>query len=708
MSDQNQAVLRMKACWDPRMFLEGLRQLRVFGVLYLILLEVAVLLASYEETRYLHSYTGFSLSFRVFAILIALAAMAAAGLMTLFLFRFQNRREGGDFYHSLPNTRTSLFTSFFTAVLAWVGIGILAAGVTSMVGLFVFCPYGTLVEFPSAAEVASCLFFALAAGLFVAAVTALAMGFTGTMLSNVLVAALFALGPRLLVMVYFRLLESAVPILPPMGDDSLFDLHYNPLFFLFSYDWYTMDGGVVTAALYSLVVGALYTLLAWLVFRRRRSETAGQAAPNRILQAVFRLMIAMLICLFPCAGIIEGSWGFFECLVLYLIAAAAYFLYELITTRRVRNLLRAAPALGILAVMNIAFVGSFSAVRTVVCAQTPSADEIQSVTFRLNQSSHFLDARAGSIPLEDETVRRLVSSRLSSEAGEVARGSDDFLYEPTGQRTVVDIHTDSGILTRRLSFRESEWRQIEEKIQQTEQYRSAYMDLPPVGDGFSFTVTGCSAAQNAALYDCLQEDVRAMGFDAWHELVNDATRYANAPLWEDSKAGICLSASVYMRGQVPANGTFWSGGMPTASAGVSLPLSTALPRTLELYLQYSAAHAPDADRLRQAMEDASAYDVRFSGIHLKDGDNEDAFLNITLNDYYPSQQAEVRRFLDELLAQYEAGRGEPVDLTRPAYGLEIYTWDNGVLQVYFNVEADTLPPVPAYSMDIVPTEMPME
>ncbi len=697
MENRSKTVLA-KTYWDPRMYLEGLRQLRVIGVLYLVLLETAVLLLCYRETEYSGGVYRHVLSYGSFSMLIAAAAMAAALLMTLFLFRFQNRRESSDFYHSLPNTRTSLFTSFFTAVLTWVAAGVLMATVTSIVGLYLFSPFNSLIIFPSFATVATSFFLALASGLFIAAVTVLAMSFTGTLLSNVLVTAMFAVGPRLLVVVYFELLNGMLPILPAMGYNSVFDLHYNPLFYLFSEERYSMDtSSMMTAALYSLVIGLAYAVSAWLVFRRRRSESAGQSAINRVLQAAFRLMLAMLVCLLPCVAIVNGNTETFQVFVYYLLALTVFFLYELITTRKVRNLLKAVPSLGILLVLNVAFITSFSAVKSVILSQTPTAEEIQSVTFRMSSNArHLLDARAGDISLEDRDVCRQVSSRLSAIVKALTHGDHYVQYDTLTQTMEVDIHTDSGTITRLLTFSYPESERINAALRQTKQYQDAYMQLPPISRSFSFVIDDCNAAQSSALYDRLKEDIEAMGFDAWYTYVNNDINYYSSLLWNNAEeklfAGqVFLSETISMYGTVTEN---------SARNGLSLPLSTALPRTTELYLQYMAEKAPDVEELLENLKHTDSYNVEFAGLNLTPRESGDTSLNLLLGSLEDSQRMEIQRFIEEeLLPQYEENRNAPADLSKPVYALRI----SGDV-VYFNVTADTWPPiVPDETLVAVPT-----
>ena len=52
------------------------------------------------------------------------------------------------------------------------------------------------------------------------------------------------------------------------------------------------------SGVYTLVLALVYSVCAALLFRVRRSEAAGQSAPNRVLQAVYRLVLSMVCLLY--------------------------------------------------------------------------------------------------------------------------------------------------------------------------------------------------------------------------------------------------------------------------------------------------------------------------------------------------------------------------------------------------------------------------
>ena len=90
----------------------------------------------------------------------------------------------------------------------------------------------------------------------------------------------------------------------------------------------------------------------------------------------------MVICIFivcvmfseMTTGMMRDEW--FAFLVLYLVAALVYFAYELITTKKWKNLLTALPGLGIVALLNVGILLGMHAVEKHIVAQRPAMQEI--------------------------------------------------------------------------------------------------------------------------------------------------------------------------------------------------------------------------------------------------------------------------------------------------------------------------------------------
>ena len=108
--------MKNKNAWfSPKLFCEAFRQLRLFGIICLILLSVAealILNGFYlSDTKSAYFFDALTLN------LPHLAAMyLMVPVMMLVLFRFLNHRNGSDFYCSAPVTRECLFLSLVPAV----------------------------------------------------------------------------------------------------------------------------------------------------------------------------------------------------------------------------------------------------------------------------------------------------------------------------------------------------------------------------------------------------------------------------------------------------------------------------------------------------------------------------------------------------------------------------------------------------------------
>ena len=142
-----------------------------------------------------------------------------------------------------------------------------------------------------------------------------------------------------------------LPLLPEGLSFPLSGSEYQIVFGLFASLGGMQDHSPLTylpGGLYTLILGLLYGVGAAALFLRRKSEAAGLATPNRALQTTLRLLVAFLLCQYPCRVIIRvvlhretvTSSAVFTCVVWYIVALVVYFLFELVTTRRVKNLLR--------------------------------------------------------------------------------------------------------------------------------------------------------------------------------------------------------------------------------------------------------------------------------------------------------------------------------------------------------------------------------
>ena len=101
----------MKKNWfSLRLYLEGIRQLRLIGIMGMVILSLEAILipvgrlVNIREMRHFtsSSITKTLLNFPEMHPLLVLCFCVLAPLMVLYLFHFLNKRNASDFYHAIP------------------------------------------------------------------------------------------------------------------------------------------------------------------------------------------------------------------------------------------------------------------------------------------------------------------------------------------------------------------------------------------------------------------------------------------------------------------------------------------------------------------------------------------------------------------------------------------------------------------------------
>ena len=680
-----------KRFFDVGLYLDGLRQLRIIGVMMFVILELeAILMPLGQYINILQRqgngdlfYAGIGVvNFSGMHPLLLLSFTVFAPVMVLYLFSFLNKRSSSDFYHALPNTRVSLFFSFFAAVITWVTAACVISSMTSVAGYLMLSQFCT-VNFTS---VWVMLFNTLAASLYTAAAVAVGMCLSGTTFTNLVVSLLLIFMPRVLILIFTSYLSNVLNILspehfiPPL--DSQYNVATNLVLGVFV-------GGAdrsltfFTGGLYTLGVGLVYTFLAALLFRARKSEAAARSAPNRALQTVYRCLLAFIVCLLPAVFIVENiinrrapdADDVFLYLVLYLAAVLVYLIYELITTRKWRNLVRSLPALGILALCNLGLIGGMVGAYNSVLSFHPSPDAIEYVRLLgsgSRTSSNYFSLKVAEARLDDPAILEVVANRLRIQTERIRKhpsagqGYWSYDQEPISYETVA-INTGMRTVYRRLPLTQEDNQVIAESFANNEEVRRAYTTLPQVGkNATSVGISGLSGEQAREVYEVFQEEMEAMDFTEWYAYLQTYSQtgpydyaYPEQGGWGDGRYPATLSIST---------------SIGTSSAYLRLPLTNLFPRSVNLYLRYAGEGQDVAEALRRIRVQEWRYDdyLQLSAYNLPG----EADKTVNPDFYYGG--GELAALQEELQALAEAllkGSGEAPVMEKPLLYVQFYETD---------------------------------
>lgn len=579
--------------FDFRVFREAFRQLKTIGILALVimclaaaLLPIGIAIESYsyaqpEWTNSSQSIIGSSITRELVTIIqvhpLSLAPMyTLALLMPLIGFSFLNKRRSSDFYHALPVSRAGVFISYFAAVMAWICVCLFVSTAVSVVTLSCFPKLFQLVW----SSVLPTLCASLAGALMVAGCMTFAMCITGTVFTNLLVAAMLFFGPRILMWYISSLIQSTVNILPRAMDFPILNVAYNiPLGIL-----YGLLDGVDTlnvlnnwsGCLYSAVIGILYFVGALAVFRTRRSEAAEQPAATPLLQTVYRLTLTFLVTLIPVYMIFESIHGeykldeseWFGVFVLYIVAALTFCIYELITTKKPKLLLKAAPTFLIVLVADVILIGCMSLGVNNILAFRPTAEQIQSISLETDgyrtDNVEYFNALTSEVKITDPATIRTVAEQLEH-AAKANKPHGDLKTDEEYECFDVTIRTKTSEKVRQLYFIPEHAQVIYAALQSNETYQAAY-HLPTLSNDTQVSMWEISDEQAQAVYRKMCEEVTKLPFETRFEILQN-DHHDNAQAFTDT-----LQLTVFRHGE---------------KYPLHIPLSQEYyPKAYDLYLQY--------------------------------------------------------------------------------------------------------------------------
>ncbi len=270
--------------------------------------------------------------------------MMISPFFLLVLFGFLHKRRECDFFHAVPYTRTCTFISFVSAAITAI-IGIIALS-TAVAGiLWTINPYAEIMAERFVMQALAVML----ASVMLSAFMMLAITLTGTVGSSVVFFGFFIAFWRIVLLIFTESCNYAIfPIwdIPYFNADWFFPLRVLTVVNNLNYGQTYASLHDIGNVLYSVIVTVMIFVLSGVVYKLRKSEMAGQTAPNRLLGHIFRCLFSL-----PFALLIYYLGGnFTEILVIIVVTLLVYYLYELITTKKLKNLLAATPwLLGVLA-----------------------------------------------------------------------------------------------------------------------------------------------------------------------------------------------------------------------------------------------------------------------------------------------------------------------------------------------------------------------
>lgn len=523
----------MSRIFDLKLYREGIRSLKSFGIIATVILTAFPLFTIADEI--FDSSNGVEISkqyvsaYSLNPLLMVLFCIVAP-LMTIMLFNFTTNRAASDFYFSVPKLRTTLYFTFFASIISWVGIILLFSVGIPLVLSFVFykfIAYNLLASLIYVIQlIISCV--------YVIAACLIAISVTGTVFSNIAVALILIFAPRIF-----------ITVLVNCGMDGLHYASATETFSLLRYDVNLPVGFVLNAfggmgancfgegivpIIYTAIFGIAYLIIGAVLFNRRNSEAASKAAATDKLRAIFRIALGAAIGL-GAAATFFTTWGarhnsniafddfstWFAIIAILAVAFAAYCCYDLLMTKNLKLMVKSMPAFLIVLAIDIAAVGAMFLVQYSVESYQPTPQEISGVyLYYSDYDNEYFGTVASDIKIKDSTVNQIISAALKDNIEHTQKGRDlgTNYYDYYSEHDEIRVYIESDGIKhfRYLMLPYSDSEKIVAALSQNAEFKKAFTHLPDpkknkvsVYTDSEFTLT---SEQRMQLYNTFSDEVR--------------------------------------------------------------------------------------------------------------------------------------------------------------------------------------------------------
>lgn len=614
------------------LYKDALKQTRIFGILALTAsLFMAIFIPITETFNAPINKTVVTLS--DISLVLYVLPYIITPILCIILFGFMNKRNASDFYHSIAIRRSGIYFSFVAAIITWIVI-ILTATLIAGISVHLIISKYFIINY---AQIFLDALGILSSSLFSLFVIISAMSLTGNPFTNVILSGLILFLPDLLLSLISSVILNNIPI---MSSEITWE-RFLPSGFNIMCTLNSSNNGITaifdsTAQnLYTLGLSAILCIVALLLFKKRKSETASYPLQSRVLASAFRILCSFTVTIFAACIIFDqkyNCYNYFDssqiyvAVIIYIVAVIVYFACELIMTKSFKTFKRIIPALSIVFILNAILIAAMAGVYNYNLSFVPSSDEIDYIRIPANSDYYMslnglLDQKAQEIKVSDDNLNKLISEALKEDVEDIKNNSyfesDTDIYYTADMSKKIIISVNGIEHTRIIKLSNSENSLIAEYLRNNDEYRKAYQSLP---DPSKVSVSYCYELENEEairIYEIMREEAAELDFEKWYNIINGHEGYAIS-----YNIGLAVRDGSKMR-------------------DFTLPVYLELKRSATEYIKYTY-DSESSDRILNC-DFGEINDVT---VIAHDGNEMYNFFFLTNND--PNEQEIFKSFLSEL------------------------------------------------------------
>ncbi len=534
----------MKNVFHRQLYIEGLKKVMIPGIISAIIVLsrsvlppiVDILFDNFHSNSYIRTYADFSSEVSWLWVLTPCLIYS--------MFSFLNKRKQADFYHALPVKRSTMLTTMLASMYTWVwGILIVSVGLSAILW---WISGEAIISFSS---ILLTIGMYMIATLYVGGFVILAMSISGTKFSNLTVAYLLMFSFRILSLIFYAALSTEAPGVDfSYGVMAFFDVKYwFPAALAMSMSSTTNLLDPFLWILTGTVMIACYSL-AYVAFVKRKSQFAGQAAPERWLRRLYSTLVAMPLMF---VGFILWFFvgdGLSVSFILFVLTIIIYFIYELISSKKLREAFSSLKFLCIPVVCCLCLVGAIYGIAKVANNTHYTADEMSSVrlyNFFDNEYNYwdengnsFESLNMSNISVDDYEARKIVSEAWQATLTDRYNYAQEYTYQS------VEIKLPSGKkLGREIRFTTAQYEKLQDVIVHSDECIDRYIKLPSTNDILIYKDIFTDEAGYPYLKKMWNAFVKEYNALSTEEKIRFKQQYSNQMGWDKEDAAVHLYVS---------------------------------------------------------------------------------------------------------------------------------------------------------------------
>lgn len=520
-----------------KLYIEGIKQTKIIGLfsaIILAFLSVAPWLLNMPEKNIANVY-----SVNLYSVMIVLYLLftVITPLLTLYLFRFLNQRNGSDFFHAIPCTRICLFVSYYLAIITWI----LALALFTTVLLIVLYNIPGIEYTLLYSNAFNSLVYYILASIVVLNSIILAMTVTGNVFSNVMVSGIILFMPRLI----FTVIASASALLSSaITPTSLFPLLnfkknvvWALLYSAISFDTNIYDN-MSSTVIYSVILSIILLGASIVLFNTRKSETASKAAASNGLQTFIRTLVTMLICLIPCTCIYYNITNTDDTelsviILLYIMALIVYFLYELLSTKKLSRLKNSLPSLVFIVIANILVIIAMVGLHEYQLNYKIRANDIKSICIEdANYGYDYFAYQKAHIKLPgNEKINTIIENAFERTKPLTYEEEYNLQRYEKYVPMSLSVNAHNKDLSLNIYLTPDEYKEISEYFYSSKEYQDIYYNLPELNNKDTYAEVPNNTAlfkYSATLYNEFVKEYKALSTKDKETVINSGFYSSNA------------------------------------------------------------------------------------------------------------------------------------------------------------------------------------